>query len=208
MFGCKTPWALNNEHNWNRTQRMGGIVFVVMGAAFDCNFTAGHHFGRCRHHDPAAGRRLWRLRLDLPLLLPRLHRQNEVSSAPPGAHSLSCIAPNIQKKARSSTTILLYYLFFIHYKMLPSPCSSLMHRAGSVYFLFLGFLSSTFRFHADALALGFFQLFVAGIAFGAHGLNATGKVPMQAVAAVQQSAGTTGRGPGRWLRYNNRCCRA
>lgn len=19
MFGCKTPWALNNEHNWNRT---------------------------------------------------------------------------------------------------------------------------------------------------------------------------------------------
>lgn len=33
MFGCKTPWALNNEHNWNRTQRMGGIVFVIMGAA-------------------------------------------------------------------------------------------------------------------------------------------------------------------------------
>ena len=33
MFGCKTPWALNNEHNWNRTQRRGGIVFVIMGAA-------------------------------------------------------------------------------------------------------------------------------------------------------------------------------
>ena len=63
-----------------------------------------------------------------------------------------------------------------------------MHRAGSVLFLFLGFLSSTFRFHADALALGFFQLFVAGIAFGAHGLNAAGKVPMQAVAAVQLKA--------------------
>lgn len=31
-FGCKTPWALNDEHNWNRTQRMGGIVFIVMGA--------------------------------------------------------------------------------------------------------------------------------------------------------------------------------
>lgn len=30
-FGCKTPWALNDEHNWNRTQRMGGIVFIVMG---------------------------------------------------------------------------------------------------------------------------------------------------------------------------------
>lgn len=33
MFGCKTPWALSNEHNWNRTQRMGGIVFVGIGAA-------------------------------------------------------------------------------------------------------------------------------------------------------------------------------
>ena len=31
-FGCKTPGALNDEHNWNRTQRMGGITFVVMGA--------------------------------------------------------------------------------------------------------------------------------------------------------------------------------
>lgn len=31
-FGCRTPWALNDEHNWNRTQRMSGIVFVVMGA--------------------------------------------------------------------------------------------------------------------------------------------------------------------------------
>ena len=33
-FGCKTPWALNDEHNWNRTQRMGGIVFVVIGVVF------------------------------------------------------------------------------------------------------------------------------------------------------------------------------
>lgn len=30
-FGCRTPWALADEHNWNRTQRMGGIVFVVLG---------------------------------------------------------------------------------------------------------------------------------------------------------------------------------
>ena len=30
-MGCKTPWALADEHNWNRTNRMGGIVFVVMG---------------------------------------------------------------------------------------------------------------------------------------------------------------------------------
>ena len=32
-FGCRTPWALSDEHNWNRTQRMGGIVFVVIGIA-------------------------------------------------------------------------------------------------------------------------------------------------------------------------------
>ena len=30
-FGCFTPWALNDEHNWQRTQRMGGYTFVVMG---------------------------------------------------------------------------------------------------------------------------------------------------------------------------------
>ena len=30
-FGCRTPWALNDEHNWQRTQRMGGYTFVVMG---------------------------------------------------------------------------------------------------------------------------------------------------------------------------------
>lgn len=31
FFGCRTPWGLADEHNWNRTNRMGGIVFVVMG---------------------------------------------------------------------------------------------------------------------------------------------------------------------------------
>ena len=31
-FGCRTPWALSDEHNWNRTQRMGGITFIIMGA--------------------------------------------------------------------------------------------------------------------------------------------------------------------------------
>lgn len=30
-FGCKTPWALADEHNWNRTHRMAGIVFVGIG---------------------------------------------------------------------------------------------------------------------------------------------------------------------------------
>lgn len=33
-FGWRTPWALADEHNWQRTQRMGGIIFIVMGAVF------------------------------------------------------------------------------------------------------------------------------------------------------------------------------
>lgn len=32
MFGVRTPWALADEHTWNRTQRMGGITFIIMGA--------------------------------------------------------------------------------------------------------------------------------------------------------------------------------
>ena len=31
-LGCKTPWALADEHCWRRTQRMGGFVFVGAGA--------------------------------------------------------------------------------------------------------------------------------------------------------------------------------
>ena len=31
-FGIRTPWALADESNWNRTQRFGGAVFMVMGA--------------------------------------------------------------------------------------------------------------------------------------------------------------------------------
>ena len=33
FFGCRTPWALADEHNWNRSQRMGGISFVLCGVA-------------------------------------------------------------------------------------------------------------------------------------------------------------------------------
>ena len=44
-FGCKTPWALNDEHNWNRTQRMGGITFVVMGAAMLLSSVFGKAMG-------------------------------------------------------------------------------------------------------------------------------------------------------------------
>lgn len=30
-FGCRTPWALHDAHNWQRTQRMGGFTFIVLG---------------------------------------------------------------------------------------------------------------------------------------------------------------------------------
>jgi len=30
-FGAKTPWALDDERTWQRTQRMCGIVFIIIG---------------------------------------------------------------------------------------------------------------------------------------------------------------------------------
>lgn len=32
-FGCKTPWAIHNEQNWNLTHRFCGKTFMVMGVA-------------------------------------------------------------------------------------------------------------------------------------------------------------------------------
>ena len=41
-FGCRTPWSLADPHNWERTQRMGGITFIAMGIALLLNsFLAG-----------------------------------------------------------------------------------------------------------------------------------------------------------------------
>ena len=33
-FGIKTPWALEDAENWRRTQRFGGVCFMVCGLAF------------------------------------------------------------------------------------------------------------------------------------------------------------------------------
>ena len=75
-FGCRTPWALNDEHNWQRTQRMGGITFVDRGGLF------GRPAGRYRHADPAAVRRVWRLGVDLSVFLSCVCWQDEVKTAP------------------------------------------------------------------------------------------------------------------------------
>jgi len=29
--GIKLPWTLNNEHNWNKTHRLAGILYVISG---------------------------------------------------------------------------------------------------------------------------------------------------------------------------------
>ena len=32
-FGCKTPWALDNDQNWRLTHRFGGVAMVLAGLA-------------------------------------------------------------------------------------------------------------------------------------------------------------------------------
>lgn len=105
------------------------------GCCFDCNFTAGHHFGRCRHHDPAAGRCLWRLRLDLPLLLPRLHRQNEVSKRPHPERTLYPASCLISKKGaqRPPPFFFIIYSLFIT-KRSPLHAVLLCTGRGAFYF--------------------------------------------------------------------------
>jgi uncharacterized membrane protein len=33
MFGIRTPWTLSNDRVWERTHRLGGVLFVIAGAA-------------------------------------------------------------------------------------------------------------------------------------------------------------------------------
>ena len=36
-FGVKTPWALDSEENWNRSNRLAGWIFVICGIVFIIN---------------------------------------------------------------------------------------------------------------------------------------------------------------------------
>ena len=85
-FGCRTPWALNDEHNWQRTQRDGH--YADRGGLF------GRPAGRYRHADPAAVRRVWRLGVDLSVFLSCVCWQDEVKTAP-------CIPAARPKKTKS-----------------------------------------------------------------------------------------------------------
>ena len=44
-MGAKTPWALADEHCWQRTQRMAGIVFIAAGAGLLAAALAGGLLG-------------------------------------------------------------------------------------------------------------------------------------------------------------------
>lgn len=34
FIGIKTPWTIENEDNWNKTHRLGGICFIISGLLF------------------------------------------------------------------------------------------------------------------------------------------------------------------------------
>lgn len=35
--GIKLPWTLNSDENWNKTHRLGGILFILAGILFIAN---------------------------------------------------------------------------------------------------------------------------------------------------------------------------
>ncbi len=43
-IGIKTPWALNDEENWNKTHRFAGIIWVVGGALIMALSFLGSHW--------------------------------------------------------------------------------------------------------------------------------------------------------------------
>jgi len=44
-FGCKTPWALDNDQNWRLTHRFGGVVMVLAGMATVVSGLFSHQMG-------------------------------------------------------------------------------------------------------------------------------------------------------------------
>lgn len=44
-FGCKTPWALDNDQNWRLTHRFGGVAMVLAGLATVVSGLFSHQMG-------------------------------------------------------------------------------------------------------------------------------------------------------------------
>ncbi len=76
-LGCRTPWALNDEHNWQRTQRMGGYTFIVMGIVL--LVLSWRTVGRHCYADCAAGCCYWRQCVDLFVLVFGVCGEDEVN---------------------------------------------------------------------------------------------------------------------------------
>ena len=44
-FGCKTPWALDNDQNWRLTHRFGGVAMVLAGLVTVVSGLFSHQMG-------------------------------------------------------------------------------------------------------------------------------------------------------------------
>lgn len=44
-FGCKTPWALDNDQNWRLTHRFGGVAMVLAGLVTVISGLFSHQMG-------------------------------------------------------------------------------------------------------------------------------------------------------------------
>ena len=44
-FGCKTPWALDNDQNWRLTHRFGGVAMVIAGLVTVVSGLFSHQMG-------------------------------------------------------------------------------------------------------------------------------------------------------------------
>lgn len=44
-FGCKTPWALDNDQNWRLTHRFGGVAMVLAGLVTVVSGLLSHQMG-------------------------------------------------------------------------------------------------------------------------------------------------------------------
>ncbi|NLD17135.1 MAG: DUF1648 domain-containing protein [Tissierellia bacterium] len=44
VVGIRVPWTLNSDENWNRTHRLGGIVYIIAGLMFMINVFLNSEF--------------------------------------------------------------------------------------------------------------------------------------------------------------------
>lgn len=44
VVGIRVPWTLNSDENWNRTHRLGGIVYIITGLMFMINVFLNSEF--------------------------------------------------------------------------------------------------------------------------------------------------------------------